>query len=135
MPAQLLSLNEQLLNLKVVYEHAVFSDMPLADIKKISNQIKTVEKLIAERKEFIRRNELKLISELTKQQKAYITSVIPVELHMLKEKLQRLNLLYDNAKMNSSAEEVIQKIKEQIDKMHDQITEMNKTVERTLGTN
>jgi hypothetical protein len=34
MPAQLMSLNEQLLNLKIVYEHAVFSDMPLKDIKK-----------------------------------------------------------------------------------------------------
>ena len=54
MPAELLSLNEQLLNLKVVYENAVFGDMPLADIQKISAQIKEVERLIVERKEFLK---------------------------------------------------------------------------------
>jgi hypothetical protein len=56
MPAQLISLNEQLLNLKVIYEHAV-TDMPFSDIKKISNQIKQVEKAISERKEHIKRQQ------------------------------------------------------------------------------
>jgi hypothetical protein len=56
MPTQLMKLNEQLLNLKIVHEHAVFSDMPLKDIKKISKQIKEIEMLIAERKEIINRN-------------------------------------------------------------------------------
>jgi len=57
MPAELISLNEQLLKLKIMYESAVFSDMPVKDIKKISDQIIAVEKAIAERKELIKRNQ------------------------------------------------------------------------------
>jgi hypothetical protein len=57
MPAQLMHLNEQLLNLKVVYEAAVLGDMPLSDIKKISNQIKELEKKIETRKEYITHNQ------------------------------------------------------------------------------
>jgi hypothetical protein len=53
MPAELMSLNEQLLNLKIVYEYAVYSDMPYEDIKKITRQIKEVEKAIAGRKELL----------------------------------------------------------------------------------
>jgi hypothetical protein len=55
MPSQLMSLNEQLLNLKIVYEHAVFSGMPLEDIKKIKGQIEAIEIAIAERKEYVKR--------------------------------------------------------------------------------
>jgi hypothetical protein len=50
-----MSLNEQLLNLKIVYEHAVFSDMQLEDIKKIKGQIEAIEIAIAERKEYVKR--------------------------------------------------------------------------------
>jgi hypothetical protein len=57
MPAELISLNEQLLKLKIMYESAVFSDMPVKDIKKISDQIIAVEKAIAERREYIKRNQ------------------------------------------------------------------------------
>jgi hypothetical protein len=57
MPAELLNLNEQLLNLKIVYEDAVFNDKPLAVIQKISAQIKVVEKLIAERKEYMKKQQ------------------------------------------------------------------------------
>jgi hypothetical protein len=53
MPAELMYLNEQLLNLKIVYEHAVFSDMPFADIKKISKQIHEIEKAISNRKNLL----------------------------------------------------------------------------------
>ena len=54
---------------------------------------------------------------------------------MLKDELHRLNLLYDNAMMNNSAVAVIQKIKEQIDKVHELITERNKIIDRGLSPN
>jgi hypothetical protein len=53
MPAELISLNEQLLNLKIVYEYAVYSDMPYGDIKKTPNQIKEVERTIAGSRELL----------------------------------------------------------------------------------
>jgi hypothetical protein len=43
MPAQLMSLNEQLLNLKIVYEHAVFSDMRLKTLKKSRDRLQQLK--------------------------------------------------------------------------------------------
>jgi len=57
MPAELLNLNEQLLNIKIVYEDAVFKNKPLMEIQKISYQIRVLEKLIEERKEHIKRQQ------------------------------------------------------------------------------
>jgi hypothetical protein len=60
---------------------------------------------------------------------------MPVELHILKDELHRLNLLFANANMNSSPADQIQKIQEQIDTAHEQIEERNKIAARDLGTN
>jgi hypothetical protein len=60
---------------------------------------------------------------------------MPIELHILKEELHRLNLLYDNAIMNNSPVAVIQKIKDRIDKLHELITERNKIIDRGLSPN
>ena len=57
MPVQLMHLNEQLLNLKVVYETAVLNNISLSEIKKINNQIKDIEQQIEARKEYIKRNQ------------------------------------------------------------------------------
>ena len=53
-PAELLSLNEQLLNLKVLYDAAVTRDFSIETVNLISSQIKEVEKAIEARKEFLK---------------------------------------------------------------------------------
>lgn len=57
MPKELIDLNEQLLNLKIIYEDAVLNDKPINEIKKINAQIKELEKAIEERKAFIIRHQ------------------------------------------------------------------------------
>lgn len=57
MPLELRKLKEQLLTLKIVYEDAVYSDLPSADLKKIKDHIEKLEKLIEERKVLITRNQ------------------------------------------------------------------------------
>ena len=54
MPIELQRLKEQLLNLKVIYESAVFSDMPLKDIQMIRKLMKEVEKSIERQEKIIR---------------------------------------------------------------------------------
>jgi len=57
MPAELMHLNEQLLNIKIIYEDAIRNDRPLAELKRLSNQLKEIEKAIEARKEYISRNQ------------------------------------------------------------------------------
>jgi hypothetical protein len=57
MPAELINLNEQLLNIKTIYEDALLGDKSIEEIKKLNNQIKQIEKLIEKRKEIILRNQ------------------------------------------------------------------------------
>ena len=57
MAMDLEKLNEQLQNLKIVYKDAIYSDLPLKDIKKISDQIYHIEELIAKRKALINRDQ------------------------------------------------------------------------------
>jgi hypothetical protein len=57
------------------------------------------------------------------------------ELHMLKERLHVLNLLYQNAEMNGSPVEEMQKIQQQIANVRDLIRDGNKSVSPELGMN
>jgi hypothetical protein len=67
MAMDLEKLNEQLQNLKIVYKDAIYSDLPLKDIKKISDQIYHIEELIAKRKALINRDQsLKLRASFLK---------------------------------------------------------------------
>lgn len=60
---------------------------------------------------------------------------MPVELHILKDRLYVLNLLYENAIMNRAPTEEKQKLQQQITEVHRQITETNKLVKRDQRAN
>ena len=63
-----------------------------------------------------------------------LVPLMPVELHILKTELHRLNLLYENAKISGSRIEAT-KIQEQINRLHELISGRNQLIKRNLGTN
>ena len=57
MAIELQQLNEQLINLRTVYQDAILSHKPIEEKKKIHRQIEELEQSIADRKELIHREQ------------------------------------------------------------------------------
>ena len=57
MAIELHQLNEQLTNLRTIYQDAILSHKPIEEKKKIHRQIEELEQSIADRKELIHRQQ------------------------------------------------------------------------------